>query len=269
MLESNEMTAEPRTPTDYVVELKNLCKSFGPVEVLRDINLNVSSGEVLCLIGPSGAGKSTLLRCINHLERADRGRVLFEGDLVGYREVRGRLRQASERELCAERARIGMVFQHFNLFPHMTAMENVVLAQVVVAKRSREEARAIAEQSLDQVGLSGKMQRYPRELSGGEKQRVAIARALAMRPELILFDEPTSALDPEIVGDVLGVMTDLAKDGMTMVIATHEMQFAREVADRVAFMASGQIVELGPAEQILTAPKQERTRLFLKRVLSS
>jgi len=258
-------TAVAGQPT---LEVQHLCKSFGSVEVLTDVSLTVSAGKVTCLIGPSGAGKSTLLRCINHLERPDRGHVLVDGELVGYRRVGSKLYEIKESEICAARARIGMVFQSFNLFPHMTALENVAVGPVVVSRRDRQDVERLGQQLLDRVGLGGKAARYPRELSGGEQQRVAIARALAMDPHLVLFDEPTSALDPELVGEVLQVMTDLARDGMTMVVATHEMGFAREVADQVAFMAGGRIVELGPPEQVLSAPREERTRVFLRRVLT-
>lgn len=257
---------EPRSET--MLSMQHVHKHFGGTEVLRDVSIEVKTGEVVCLIGPSGAGKSTLLRCINHLERPDRGVVLVGGVLIGYRRAHGKLHEVKESEVCAARARIGMVFQNFNLFPHMTAIENVALAPVVVAKRDRREAHALGLALLERVGLGQKSKRYPRELSGGEQQRVAIARALAMDPQLVLFDEPTSALDPELVGEVLTVMTDLARDGMTMVVATHEMQFAREVAHRVVFMADGRIVESGPAREVLGSPKEERTQTFLRRVLS-
>jgi polar amino acid transport system ATP-binding protein len=242
-------------------------KRFGLTEVLKDVSFEVGAGKVLCLIGPSGAGKSTVLRCINHLERPDRGHVTVGGELVGYRRIGSKLHEVRESEICAARARIGMVFQSFNLFPHMTAIENVSLAPIVVEKRDRTSAHALAASLLDRVGLGAKGDRYPSQLSGGEQQRVAIARALSMDPRLVLFDEPTSALDPELVGDVLDVMADLARDGMTMVIATHEIEFARQVADEVIFMADGRVVEIGKANAILTSPKEERTRAFLSRIL--
>jgi polar amino acid transport system ATP-binding protein len=250
-----------------MLHVHHIHKKFGSVEVLSDVSLKVGAGKVVCLIGPSGAGKSTLLRCINHLERPDRGYVLVGERLVGYRRVGERLHEIKESEIAAARARIGMVFQNFNLFPHMTALQNVCLSPTVVGKRDRSETRALAHSLLDRVGLAGKSARYPGELSGGEQQRVAIARALAMKPDLVLFDEPTSALDPELVGEVLDVMGQLAQDGMTMVIATHELNFARNVADAVVFMARGQIVESGPPEELLTAPREERTKLFLRRLL--
>jgi polar amino acid transport system ATP-binding protein len=244
----------------------HIYKKFGLVQVLTDVSLDVGTGKVVSLIGPSGAGKSTLLRCINHLERPDRGYVLVGGHLVGYRRVGNKLYEVKESEIAASRARIGMVFQNFNLFPHMTALQNVCLSPTVVGKRERAATRELAHSLLDRVGLAGKSGRYPSELSGGEQQRVAIARALAMKPDLLLFDEPTSALDPELVGEVLDVMAQLAQDGMTMVIATHELGFARNVADEVVFMAGGQIVESGPPEQLLTAPREERTQTFLRRL---
>ncbi len=264
---SLDLASIPLQEEDHMVRVQGVSKRYGDVEVLHDVSLNVRAGEVVCLIGPSGAGKSTLLRCINHLERPDRGWVVVDGGLVGYRHHNDKLYEVKERAVCVTRQRIGMVFQQFNLFPHKTALENVMLGQVVVAKRARAHAREVAMDALDKVGLAGKGDSYPGQLSGGQQQRVAIARALAMHPQVMLFDEPTSALDPELVGEVLGVMTDLARAGMTMIIATHEMHFAQEVADRVAFMADGRFVEVGPAAQVLTAPREERTRAFLKRVL--
>jgi len=258
-----------RVPQETMLSVQRVFKRFGHVEVLKDVSLEVKAGEVLCLIGRSGAGKSTLLRCINHLERPDRGFVLVGGHLIGYRRAHGKLYEVKESDVCAARARIGMVFQNFNLFPHMTALQNVCLATVVVAKKERPVAEKLGRDLLERVGLAEKAARYPRELSGGEQQRVAIARALAMDPHLVLFDEPTSALDPELVGEVLGVMTSLARDGLTMVIATHEMQFAREVADQVIFMADGQIVESGTPQEVLVRPKEERTQAFLRRILTS
>jgi polar amino acid transport system ATP-binding protein len=222
----------------------------------------------MCLLGPSGSGKSTLLRCINHLEKINAGRLSVDGELVGYRESGGKLHELHERDVCAKRAEIGMVFQHFNLFPHMTAIENVTLGPTRVAKVQRDEASQRARDLLVRVGLGDKIDSYPVALSGGQQQRVAIARALAMQPKLMLFDEPTSALDPELVGDVLDVMRQLAKDGMTMIVVTHEIGFAREVADTVVFMDEGVVVESGKPDQVLSSPKHERTRTFLSKVLS-
>jgi polar amino acid transport system ATP-binding protein len=247
--------------------VQGLHKRYGSVEVLHDVALDVAQGQVACLIGPSGAGKSTLLRCINHLERPERGRVSVSGDLVGYRRVGSALHEMNEAQICDARTRIGMVFQQFNLFPHMTALQNICLAPVVASHRDRKLVKASAMELLGRVGLEHKAGRYPAQLSGGEQQRVAIARALAMEPMLVLFDEPTSALDPELVGEVLSVMTDLARSGMTMVVATHEMQFAREVANQVVFMDEGRIVEQGPPSELFTSPREERTRAFLSRVL--
>ena len=250
-----------------VVSARGVQKSFGRVEVLKGIDLEVAPGEVLCLIGPSGSGKSTFLRCINHLERIDGGTLRVNGQLVGYREKGGRLYELRESEVAERRRGIGMVFQRFNLFPHLTAERNVMEAPVQVLGESPKAARERARALLDRVGLSQKYAAYPRELSGGQQQRVAIARALAMRPSLMLFDEPTSALDPELVGEVLDVMRELAEEGMTMVVVTHEMGFAREVADRVVFMDGGVVVEQGEPRQVLTAPQHERTREFLGKVL--
>jgi polar amino acid transport system ATP-binding protein len=255
---------EPTTP---MVQMRHVHKSFGPIEVLHDVNLDVMPGEVCCLVGPSGAGKSTLIRCINYLETISSGIIRVDGALVGYREANGRLYELDEREAARSRRGIGMVFQHFNLFPHMTVLGNIVEAPMGVAKLSRAAATERARELLERVGLSDKEQAYPRELSGGQKQRVAIARALAMQPRLMLFDEPTSALDPEIVGEVLDVMRGLAAEGQTMIIVTHEMGFAREVADRAVFMDQGRVVEVGPPRQVLGAPEQERTRAFLSKVL--
>jgi polar amino acid transport system ATP-binding protein len=249
-----------------MIEVHRIHKSFGAVDVLHDVSLSITTGEVVCLIGPSGAGKSTLLRCIHHLERPDSGYVLINSRLVGYRKVGSSLHEVRDKELCAARARIGMVFQRFNLFQNMTALDNVTRAPIVVGKVSKAEARTRALALLERVGLAGKEHRYASQLSGGEQQRVAIARALAMQPQVMLFDEPTSALDPELVGEVLAVMRNLAADGMTMLVATHEMGFAREVADRVVFMADGRIVESGPASEIIDHPAEDRTRAFLARV---
>ncbi len=250
-----------------MIAVRALYKSYGGVEVLRGIDLDVEGGKVVCVIGPSGAGKSTFLRCINHLERPDSGYVMVAGELVGYRRVGNRLHEVKERELCAARAAIGMVFQRFNLFQHVTVLENVTMPQILVKRVSRAAAKATAIALLERVGLSSKGARYPRQLSGGEQQRVAIARALAMGPRVMLFDEATSALDPELVGEVLAVMRGLAAEGMTMLCVTHEIGFAREVADEVVFMDGGVIVERGPPSDILRAPREQRTRDFLERVL--
>jgi polar amino acid transport system ATP-binding protein len=250
-----------------MVLAEGLHKSFGRLEVLRGIDLEVARQEVVCIIGPSGSGKSTLLRCINHLEKINAGRLSVDGELVGYREQGGRLHELREREICAKRAEIGMVFQQFNLFPHMTVLDNVIEAPTRVKKMPKDEAVVLAEQLLDQTGMREKAAAYPMQLSGGQQQRVAIARALAMQPKLMLFDEPTSALDPELVGDVLAVMRDLATSGMTMVVVTHEMGFAREVGDTLIFMDEGVVVETGPPREVLANPSHERTREFLSKVL--
>jgi len=242
-------------------------KSFGRLEVLKGIDLEVRAGEVCCLLGPSGSGKSTFLRCINHLEKVDAGRLSVDGDLVGYRQQGGRLLELKEAETARKRAEIGMVFQRFNLFPHMTALGNVVEAPIKVQGLDKRQAADRGRALLDRVGLSDKLDAYPAQLSGGQQQRVAIARALAMEPKLMLFDEPTSALDPELVGEVLDVMRGLAADGMTMVVVTHEMGFAREVADTVVFMDAGVVVESGSPQQVIDAPQHERTRSFLGKVL--
>ena len=250
-----------------MVSAEGVCKNFGSLEVLRGIDLEVGRGEVLCLIGPSGSGKSTFLRCINHLEKVTAGRLRVDGELMGYREKNGRLHEMSPAEAARRRRDIGMVFQHFNLFSHRTALENIIEAPMQVKGLSRAEATARAEELLDRVGLRAKADAYPAQLSGGQQQRVAIARALAMDPKLMLFDEPTSALDPELVGEVLGVMRDLAVAGMTMVVVTHEMGFAREVADTVAFMDGGVVVESGPPAEVLGTPRNARTRDFLSKIL--
>jgi polar amino acid transport system ATP-binding protein len=242
-------------------------KRFGRLEVLKGITLEVQPGEVMCLLGPSGSGKSTFLRCINHLEKIHSGRLSVDGELVGYRQVGDRLHELRESEVAHKRAEIGMVFQHFNLFPHMTALENVTCAPIRVKKVSRDSARETARELLASVGLADKLDAYPVQLSGGQQQRVAIARALAMEPKLMLFDEPTSALDPELVGEVLGVMKQLARDGMTMIVVTHEIGFAREVADTVVFMDEGVVVESGSPADVLGKPAHERTRSFLSKVL--
>jgi polar amino acid transport system ATP-binding protein len=250
-----------------MVNAEGVHKRFGRNEVLKGITLEVMPGEVMCLLGPSGSGKSTFLRCINHLEKINSGRLSVDGDLVGYRQVGERLHELRESEVASKRAQIGMVFQHFNLFPHMTAMENVTCAPLRVKRVARDQARRHAAELLDRVGLGDKHDAYPAQLSGGQQQRVAIARALAMEPKLMLFDEPTSALDPELVGDVLGVMQQLARDGMTMVVVTHEIGFAREVADKVVFMDGGVVVEAGPPASVLANPRHERTKAFLSKVL--
>jgi polar amino acid transport system ATP-binding protein len=250
-----------------MVKAEGVHKRFGRNEVLKGVSLEVAPGEVMCLLGPSGSGKSTFLRCINHLEKINAGRLSVDGELVGYREEGGKLHELRESEVARKRAEIGMVFQHFNLFGHMTAIDNVTVAPVRVKRASREQARERGETLLARVGLGDKLGAYPAQLSGGQQQRVAIARALAMEPKLMLFDEPTSALDPELVGEVLDVMKSLAGDGMTMIVVTHEMGFAREVADRVVFMDGGVVVETGPPGEVLEHPRNERTRAFLSKVL--
>ena len=242
-------------------------KRFGPQEVLKGIDLSVGRGQVMCIIGPSGSGKSTFLRCINHLENVDAGQLFVDGELVGYERRGDKLYELREGEVARKRAEIGMVFQRFNLFPHMTVIGNVIEAPMRVQGVSRATAAARADQLLERVGLSGRENAYPRQLSGGQQQRVAIARALAMEPKLMLFDEPTSALDPELVGEVLDVMRDLAKSGMTMVVVTHEIGFAREVGDALVFMDDGIIVEAGTPKDMLANPQHERTRSFLSKVL--
>jgi polar amino acid transport system ATP-binding protein len=253
--------------TAPMVKAEAVHKRFGRLEVLKGIDLEVQRGDVMCMLGPSGSGKSTFLRCINHLEKINSGRLSVDGELVGYREAGGKLHELHEREVARKRAEIGMVFQHFNLFPHMTALENVALAPIRVARASRQEARERAGELLARVGLGDKLDVYPVALSGGQQQRVAIARALAMQPKLMLFDEPTSALDPELVGDVLDAMRQLASDGMTMIVVTHEMGFAREVADTAVFMDEGVVVEAGPPGEVLVNPREERTKTFLSKVL--
>jgi polar amino acid transport system ATP-binding protein len=250
-----------------MVNAEGVHKRFGRQEVLKGVSLEVLPGEVMCLLGPSGSGKSTFLRCINHLEKIDAGRLSVDGELVGYRQAGDKLYELRESEVARKRAEIGMVFQHFNLFPHMTASENVACAPIRVKRMARERARESARELLAGVGLADKLDSYPGQLSGGQQQRVAIARALAMEPKLMLFDEPTSALDPELVGDVLAVMRQLAKDGMTMIVVTHEMGFAREVAGSVTFMDDGVVVERGTPAQVLDDPRRERTRAFLSKVL--
>jgi polar amino acid transport system ATP-binding protein len=250
-----------------MVDAVAVSKSFGSNEVLKSISLQVQRGEVMCVIGPSGSGKSTFLRCINHLERIDAGRLYVDGKLVGYQQKGDKLYELKPSEAARQRRDIGMVFQHFNLFPHMTALENVVAAPIRVKGISKSDAVARGREQLARVGLAQHAGHYPSQLSGGQQQRVAIARALAMDPKLMLFDEPTSALDPELVGDVLDVMRGLAESGMTMVVVTHEMGFAREVGDSVVFMDGGVVVEAGDPRQVLTDPQHQRTKAFLSKVL--
>ncbi len=253
--------------TTPMVLAENVQKRFGLLEVLKGIDLQVNPGEVMVIIGPSGSGKSTFLRCINHLEKIDAGRLSVAGELVGYRQRGDKLYELKDSEVCRKRAEIGMVFQRFNLFPHMTATENIVEAPIRVKGESKATAVARANELLARVGLSDKCDAYPSQISGGQQQRVAIARALAMQPKLMLFDEPTSALDPELVGDVLDVMRGLAEDGMTMVVVTHEIGFAREVGDSLVFMDEGVIVEKGSPRDVLANPQHERTKAFLSKVL--
>ncbi|GLH81416.1 ABC transporter ATP-binding protein [Bradyrhizobium sp. SSBR45G] len=246
-----------------LVAIRQVSKRFGEFQALKQVSLDVFEGEVVCLIGQSGSGKTTLLRCVNQLTSADSGGIWLDGELLGFREQDGRLHRLSEREIARQRLACGMVFQRFNLFPHMTALENVIEGPVQVQRRAVAEAKDEAMALLRRVGLADKAGSYPSQLSGGQQQRVAIARALAMKPKLVLFDEPTSALDPELVGEVLGVMRELATSGMTMLVVTHELGFAREVADRVVYMDQGVIVESGPAGEVLRAPREARTKAFL------
>jgi polar amino acid transport system ATP-binding protein len=250
-----------------LVRARNVHKSFDHLEVLKGIDLDVMPGEVVVILGPSGSGKSTFLRCINHLEAIHRGSIEVDGEQIGYRLQRGRLVKLSENAIAAQRRRIGMVFQQFNLYPHMTVLQNIIEAPVGVHGESRASAVAHARQLLARVGLADKADNFPRQLSGGQQQRVAIARALAIRPKLILFDEPTSALDPELVGEVLATMRDLAGQGLTMIVVTHEIGFAREAADRVVFMDGGHIVESGTPEEVIGRPRHPRTQAFLSRFL--
>ncbi|MDM0071589.1 amino acid ABC transporter ATP-binding protein [Variovorax sp. J31P207] len=250
-----------------IVKAIEVRKNFGEFQALKGINLEVASGEVLCIIGPSGSGKSTLLRCLNQLETISEGALAVDGELLGYRVSGNSLHPLSETQVARQRLKTGMVFQRFNLFPHMTALENVIEGPVQVLKRRRKDAIVEANELLARVGLAQKADAYPIELSGGQQQRVAIARALAMKPEIMLFDEPTSALDPELVGEVLAVMKDVAKTGMTMVVVTHELGFAREVSDRIVFMDNGQIVETGAPHELLSSPSHPRTREFISAVL--
>ncbi len=253
--------------TEEMVRADNVHKSFGHLEVLKGIDLVVRPGEVCVVIGPSGSGKSTFLRCVNHLEKINAGRIWVDGQLMGYREAGDKLHELRDKEVCAQRRAIGMVFQRFNLFPHMTVLDNVMEAPLRVRKQPKAQVRELALALLRRVGLADKVDAYPGQLSGGQQQRVAIARALAMQPKLMLFDEPTSALDPELVGEVLDVMKDLARDGMTMIVVTHEIGFAREVGDSLIFMDEGVVVESGAPRDVLANPQHERTRAFLAKVL--
>ncbi|WP_445170618.1 amino acid ABC transporter ATP-binding protein [Mycolicibacterium sp. Dal123E01] len=250
-----------------MVRAEQVCKDFGALSVLKGVTLSVDRGKVLVLVGPSGSGKSTFLRCINHLESVSAGRLYVDGELVGYHERGGKLHEMAPRDAAKQRRDIGMVFQHFNLFPHRTALANIIESPVHVKRAKKAAATARARELLSQVGLSDKADAYPAQLSGGQQQRVAIARALAMEPKLMLFDEPTSALDPELVGEVLGVMKKLASQGMTMIVVTHEMGFAREVADELVFMDGGVIVESGPPREVLSNPQHDRTKAFLSKVM--
>lgn len=250
-----------------MIDAQDVWKSFGRLDVLKGINMEVPKGTVTCLIGPSGSGKSTLLRCVNHLEKVTAGRLYVDGELIGYRERDGVLYEISEKDAARQRSDIGMVFQQFNLFPHRTALENIIEAPIQVKGEKPDVAKKKAKDLLEQVGLAHKADAYPAQLSGGQQQRVAIARAVAMEPKLMLFDEPTSALDPELVGDVLAVMKQLAADGMTMLVVTHEMGFAREVADQVVFMDGGVVVERGTPGEVLDNPQEPRTQAFLSSLL--
>lgn len=262
-------TTPVNDPDAPMVELRGVCKHFGHHQVLFDVDLTVRRGETLCIIGPSGSGKSTMLRCINHLEQISAGEVLVNGNLIGYRRrADGRLHELKQREIAVQRVGVGMVFQHFNLFPHLTALDNVTLGPIRAKGVQRAEIEPYARELLVRVGLGDKAASYPSQLSGGQQQRVAIARAMAMRPPLVLFDEPTSALDPELVGEVLDVMKDLAlTGGITLIVVTHEMGFAREVANRVIFMDDGRVVEEGTPNEVLSNPQHDRTRSFLSAVL--
>jgi polar amino acid transport system ATP-binding protein len=253
--------------SEDMVRAEAVHKSFGSLEVLKGIDVVVKPGEVCCVLGPSGSGKSTFLRCINHLEKINAGRIFVDGDLIGYHERNGKLHEMGERDVARQRRSIGMVFQRFNLFPHMTVLQNIMEAPCQVKRENKAEVRERAASMLDRVGLAEKMDNYPGQLSGGQQQRVAIARALAMRPKLMLFDEPTSALDPELVGEVLDVMKGLARDGITMIVVTHEIGFAREVGDSLIFMDGGVVVEQGPPRDVIGNPQEERTKAFLSKVL--
>jgi polar amino acid transport system ATP-binding protein len=258
---------EKRAMTDVVMRAEDVHKRFGRLEVLKGVSLDVQQRETVCIIGPSGSGKTTFIRCINHLEKVDGGRITVNGRLIGYRQKGDKLVEDSEKSIARQRTQIGMVFQRFNLFPHKTALENVVEAPIQVLGQSREQAAAEGIRLLTRVGLADKTDTYPGKLSGGQQQRVAIARSLAMKPALILFDEPTSALDPEVTGEVLSVMEELAHEGMTMIVVTHEMGFAREAADRVVMMDEGVIIEEGTPEHFFQAPEHERTKQFLSKIL--
>jgi polar amino acid transport system ATP-binding protein len=255
------------TATAPMVRAEEVCKNFGALQVLKGVTLEVERGQVLVLVGPSGSGKSTFLRCINHLEQVNAGRLYVDGDLIGYRERGDKLHEMPTRDAARQRRDIGMVFQHFNLFPHRTALQNIIEAPLHVKGVKKSEAIARGKDLLEQVGMAEKATAYPAQLSGGQQQRVAIARALAMDPKLMLFDEPTSALDPELVGEVLGVMKKLAGEGMTMIVVTHEMGFAREVADQLVFMDAGVIVERGKPRDVLSNPQHDRTKAFLSKVM--
>ena len=261
------ISAPARTETQGLVEIRGVSKSYTGHEVLHDVSLTVQPGEVVAILGPSGSGKSTLLRTINHLESVDRGWVTVDGQLIGYEHLGDRLYELQEKEILKRRTQIGVVFQNFNLFPHLTAAENISVAPLALKRLDKADARELALGLLDKVGLQGKSEAYPRQLSGGQQQRVAIARALALQPKVLLFDEPTSALDPELVGEVLDVIRDLAKLGTTLVIVTHEIGFAREVADQIVFIDAGRILEVGTPEEVLGNPQHPRTREFLGKVL--
>jgi polar amino acid transport system ATP-binding protein len=250
-----------------MVDIKGVHKSFGELEVLKGVDLEVRSGTVTVILGPSGSGKSTLLRSINHLEKVDRGLIRIDGELIGYRRRGDKLHELRERDILHQRSQVGFVFQNFNLFGHLTALQNVVEAPVSAQRRKRSEVEPLARELLERVGVGDKADVYPRQLSGGQQQRVAIARALALRPKVLLFDEPTSALDPELVGEVLDVIKELARDGATMVVVTHEIGFAREIADTAVFIDGGRIVESGPPHEVLDNPVHERTRAFISKVL--
>jgi polar amino acid transport system ATP-binding protein len=259
----------PRPDVDVVVDARDVNKWFGRLHVLRDISIQVKRQETVVIIGPSGSGKTTFIRCVNHLEKIQSGRIFVNGHLIGYREAGGgkRLVEDKEKNIALQRQQIGMVFQRFNLFPHMTAIENIIEAPIHVRGMSQDEAMVMGRALLERVGLAAKEKVYPNQLSGGQQQRIAIARALAMKPALMLFDEPTSALDPEMIGEVLEVMKELAREGMTMIVVSHEMGFAREVANRVVMMDDGVVVEEGVPDQMFSAPKQDRTKAFLSKIL--
>ncbi|HEY5495725.1 MAG TPA: amino acid ABC transporter ATP-binding protein [Candidatus Limnocylindrales bacterium] len=257
----------PTPPTDMVVDATDVNKWFGKLHVLRDVTLTVKRKEVVVVLGPSGSGKTTFIRCVNHLEKIQSGRIFVNGHLIGYRDVNGKLVEDKEANIARQRQEIGMVFQRFNLFPHKTALENIIEAPIQVRGTPKDEAIEMGRALLTRVGLAVKEQSYPSQLSGGQQQRVAIARALAMKPALMLFDEPTSALDPEMIGEVLEVMKELAREGMTMIVVTHEMGFAKEVADRVVMMDEGVVVEEGTPEHFFTNPTHERTKSFLSKIL--